>query len=180
MAATVIINLIYGSSGGPTLQPITGTKLRRNAADAYYVNQTTNPILIPTSGTAYSFWACTRLQCTNAPSSLIDAIKWYPGNNNAVFGTGVGLTVATAAIYVQAGGTNGNTGDKLDSSNYSNLSANNVSAFTYNSASPLSVAGNTNATGQFGDIVVFQFTVANTASPGATPSETLTWQYNEV
>lgn len=56
-----------------------------------------------------------------------------------------------------------------------------TSAFTYTSGSPLSVAGSINnpSTGVFGDPVQLQMSVASTATQGTTPSETLTFQYDE-
>jgi hypothetical protein len=54
-------------------------------------------------------------------------------------------------------------------------------AFTYTSGAPLSVAGTLSnpTTGAFGDYVVLQLGAASTASQGTTPSETLTFQYDE-
>ena len=54
-------------------------------------------------------------------------------------------------------------------------------AFTYTSGAPLSVAGSINnpSTGAFGDGVYLQMSVASTASQGTTPSETLTFSYDE-
>lgn len=54
-------------------------------------------------------------------------------------------------------------------------------AFTYTSGSPLSLAGSISnpSTGPFGDGLELQMTVGSTASQGTTPSETLTFQYDE-
>lgn len=54
-------------------------------------------------------------------------------------------------------------------------------AFTYTSGSPLSVAGSINnpSTGAFGDYVRCQMSAASTASQGTTPTENLTFSYDE-
>jgi hypothetical protein len=66
--------------------------------------------------------------------------------------------------------------------NYATLAGAPGDAFSYTSGSPLSVTGSISnpSTGQFGDRVVYQIEVASTASPGATPTETITWKYDEV
>lgn len=54
-------------------------------------------------------------------------------------------------------------------------------AFTYTSGSPLSVTGSINnpSTGRFGSYITLQMAVASTASPGTTPSETLSYTFDE-
>ena len=54
-------------------------------------------------------------------------------------------------------------------------------AFTYTSGSALAITGSINnpSTGPFGNGTYLQMSVASTASQGTTPSETLTWSYDE-
>jgi hypothetical protein len=54
-------------------------------------------------------------------------------------------------------------------------------AFTMTSGAPLTIAGSISnpSTGAFGDGTYLQMSVASTASQGTTPSETLTWSYDE-
>lgn len=176
MAATVIINRLTGA--GPSLTAITTINTRCNAEDAHSVAGTTNPITVPTSGTNYSYWCVTRLQCTVAPTTLINNLKWYTDGTNS-FGTGVTLSVGTATGYTQASGTAGTTGIVLSAGNYATWTLGNANAFTYTSASPLSVTGSTSTAVEFGDRVVFQFNIATTAAPGATPQENLNWRWDE-
>ena len=61
MAATVTIRRWTGSSGAPTKTNITSINTRANAEDAHSTAGTSNSILIPTSGTNYSYWVATRL-----------------------------------------------------------------------------------------------------------------------
>lgn len=179
MAATVDIKLWTGAAGGPTKTTITSANVRRNAADAVYTTETTNPIVVPTSGSNYSFWAATRLSCSVGPAALINNLKFYTDGANG-FGTGVTMIGETATTYVQATGTDGVTGTQLTTSAYATLAGTPSDLFAYTSGSPLSVAGSTSTTGDFGDFVVYQFVVTTTASPGATGVETWTWTYDEV
>lgn len=180
MAATVTIRRWTGSSGGPTKTDITGGTTRASTSDAASPG-TSNPIPIPPSGTKYSYWVATRLSADTTPSGTINNIKWYTDGSSGL-GTGVAVKMNTATGYVQATGTPGDTGDILNTTNYSTLAGATSDAFGFTSGSPKTVAGsiaNPN-TGDFGDFVVYQFEVISTASPGTTPSETFTWQYDET
>jgi hypothetical protein len=181
MAATVIINRQTGA--GPTKTAITGGNTRVSTSDNPYTNETVNPIPIPGAGTNYSFWCVTRLECTVAPDTLINNVKWYTDGSNT-FGTGITAKVGTANAYDQAPGTVGTTGTELTVANYGNgttdLDAAPVDIFTYTSGSPLSVTGSTSTAQDFADWVVYQLAVGTTAGAGTTPTETITWQYDET
>lgn len=177
MAATVIINRLTGS--GPTATDITSINTRANAEDAHSTAGTSNSILVPASGSNYSFWVATRLNVTAITAGTVNNLKWYTdGTNN--FGTGVTALVNTATGYVQATGTTGTTGTQLTTGAYATLAGTPVDPFTYNSGSPLSVTGTTSTTGQFGDYVVYQLVVGTTAASGATAQETFTWRYDDT
>ena len=102
----------------------------------------------------------------------------------------MGCNVAKASTgadsgYRQATGTEGQTGTQLTQANHTGLDAAPVDAFTKTSGSPLSLNGSISNpnTGAFGDFVVYQVTVDNSASPGVHPSstpETWTWKYDET
>lgn len=155
----------------PTTTDITSTNTRLNAEDAHSESGTTNPILIPDSGTNYSYKASTQLFYSGTGTGTINNIKWYTDGDNGL-GTGVGLEVATSATYSQATGTEGETGDDNAGSD----------AFTHTSGSPLSVSGSVTDPDDelFGDIVELQTTVGDTASAGATASETMTFRYDST
>src|SRR3990167_332343 len=115
MPATVLIRRLTGA--GQTATDITSINTRANAADAHSTNDTASPITIPPSGTNYSYWVTTRLDCTVAPSGTIDNLRWYSdGSNN--FGTGVTCKGQEATSYVQATGSAGN-GTQLTTGNRS-------------------------------------------------------------
>lgn len=183
MAATIIINRLTGA--GPTLTPITSGNTRASTSDAPSPG-TADPIPIPAAGTNYSYWVCTRLQCTVTPTGTVNNLKWYTDAGG--FGTGVNVTVDTATAYTQATGTQGSTGDELTTTSYPSISGGGgagqpyANAFSFTSGAPLSVTGSiTNpSTGEFGDRVVYQIEVINTASAGSLTPETFTWQYDET
>lgn len=177
MVATVLIRRL--TSTGPTATDITSINTRANAYDTHSTADTTSPVKIPASGSNYSYWVVTRLDCTVAPSGSLSNVQWYTDGTNSL-GTGVTMVVSTATTYVQASGTAAETGIVLNTTNYSTLAGAPSNSFAYTSAATLVVSGTTSTTGQFGDRVVYQVVVASTASPGATAQETITWQYDET
>lgn len=178
MPATVLIRRL--TSTGPTATDITSINTRANAEDAHSTADTDNPIQIPASGTNYSYWVVTRLDCTVTPTTTINNVKWYTDGANG-FGTGVTCKMNTATDYVQATGTEGTTGTQLTTGNYGTLAGAPSDCFGFTSGSPKSVTGSIDNpdTGQFGDRVVYQLEVADTASAGATSTETFTWKFDE-
>lgn len=179
MAATVTIRRWTGSSGAPTKTDITSINTRANAEDAHSTAGTSNSILIPSSGTNYSFWVSSRLSVDAITSGTVNNIKWYTDGANGL-GTGVTCKTNTASSYVQATGTTGTTGNILNTTNHTGLAGATSDAFGFTSGSPKSVTGTTTSTGDLGDFVVYQIEVASTAGSGATPSETFTWQYDDT
>lgn len=183
MSATVTIRRWTGSTGSPTKTNITSINTRANAEDAHSTAGTTNSILIPTSGTNYSYWVATRLSVDAITGGTVDNIRWYTdGTNN--FGTGVTCKGAPAGVYAQAAGTPGTTGTQLTVANYGNgstdLTEAPVSVFTYTSGSPKTLTGSTSTAADLGQFFVYQIEVGTTASSGATGSETFTWKYDDT
>lgn len=182
MPATVIINRATGL--GPTLNDISNANTVVNITDSHQsvAIGSNNPIPIPVSGVSNSFWCSTRLQCTVAPSGVINNIRWYTdGANN--FGTGITCIGDSASSYSQATGSNivAPYGTPLNQTNYPSLaSVTPGSVFAFTSVSPKSITGSTSLTGEFGHYFVYQMVVATTASPGATNQETFTWAYDET
>jgi hypothetical protein len=177
MPATVQIYRKTGS--GPTNNDITGINTRIYADDTHTTAGTVSPILIPASGSNYSFWATFQLNVSAITAGTVSNIKWYTDGTNSL-GTGVTVNVsASATSYVQATGTVGTTGNILNSTNYTGVGTPS-NAFTYTSASPLTVTGSTSTTGAVGNLVVMQIAVASTAAQGTTAQETITWQYDDT
>lgn len=126
-----------------------------------------------------------RVYCVTVPNGVVyvrrNGKPAWSGNTDGTnsFGTGVTLNVGTATAYTQATGTAGTTGTQLTAGNYASWTQGNANAFVYTSASPLSVTGSTSTAVEFGDRVVHQFNIATTASPGATPQETVSFRWDE-
>jgi hypothetical protein len=177
MSATILVKRWTGLSSSPTKTDITLNNTRVVASDNP-LETTANGIAIPTSGTNYSFWCVTRLNCSNAPTTMVNNLRWWT-DGISTLGSGIDMNVATATSYVQATGTVSVTGDQLTTTSYSTLLAAPADAFTKISGSPLAVAGSTSATGDFGNFVVFQYTVSAGASSGVSPKQTITWQWDE-
>ncbi len=150
----------------------------------------------------YSYWVYMRLQCTVAPATQLTNLKWYTtGSNN--LGTGCGMIAAKAAGtngtnngYKQSSGTNSVSGDQLTTSFYNGSSGSGAptgggtplgtvaDAFTYTSGAALALSGSfvtgvDSLNNDFGDAVVWQASVDNTASPGTSPQTTLTISWDE-
>mgnify|MGYP000898412873 CR=1 FL=1 len=179
MPATVQIVRLTGA--GPTATDITSINTRANAEDTHTTAGTSNPILAPASGLNYSYWVVRRLNATVTPDTAINNVRVFTDGTNGM-GTGVGLVVARATDYVQATGSVGVSGTVLSVAEYADLVAEPVNAFTYTVSAPLTLDGSISnpSTGQFGDYVVFQVTVAPTAASGAAPAETLTFRFDET
>lgn len=179
MAATVTIRRWTGTTGSPTKSDITSINTRANAADAHTTADTTNSILIPSSGSNYSFWVATRLSVDAITGGTVNNVKWYTDGANG-FGTGVTCVGNDATSYVQATGTTGTTGDQMTTSNYATLSGTPTDVFANTSGSPKSITGTTTTTGDLGSFFVYQIVVGTTAASGATSAETFTWQYDDT
>lgn len=180
MVATVTIRRWTGTSGSPVKTDITGINTRANAADAHSTNDTASPVTIVTGQTHYSYWVTTRLSADTTPTGTIDNIRWYTDGSNTL-GTGVTMKAQDASSYVQATGSTGN-GTQLTTGNHVGLSGAPVDAFTLTDGAPKAVTGSISnpSTGDFGDFIVYQVEVADTASAGTTGTETLTWKYDET
>lgn len=168
-----------GASGSETKDDITSINTRGQASDVHSTAGTDNPVLIPNSGTNYSYWISTRLYYDGSDSGTIDNIKWYSDGSNSL-GTGITCVGQDADSYVQATGTEGETGDELTTGNHSGLSGAPEDVFNFTSGSPKSIAGSVTdpANEEISDFFVYQFAVADDASAGASSSETFTWQYD--
>ena len=152
---------------------------------------TNNPIVVPASGTRYSFWKQIYLYCANADSNTIDNVRFY-SDGTISFGTGVTLMVGdetptknsgSDAGYEVATGTVGLTGNEMVAA-HAGLSGS-TDAASLTSGSPLTVSisegsSQIDAAGETSNYVILQVNVTSTASAGLTASETLTFQYDET
>jgi len=163
MVATVQIIEKNGAGGTPT-DKTSGTVRFKNADDANVDNN--NPMVIPPSGSDWSFEKWLRLNVTVAPAVQISNLKFYmDGANN--FGTGVSLWAKAVAAYATPAEGTGSAGY--------------ADAFGYTSGAPLSLgAGPYTGTGEKGDHAVLLMEVASTATQGSLTAETATFSYDEI
>lgn len=163
MAATVQI-VEKNGAGATATDKTSGTIRFKNADDATV--DIVNPMVVPPSGTDYSFEKWLRLKVTGGTYTDISNIRAYMDGANG-FGTGIGLyakAVTTYATPAEATATTGYT-----------------DAFSYTSGSPIDLAGDgSTGTGEKGDHLVMILTVASTASGGMLTAETLTLAWDEI
>jgi len=150
---------------------------------------------------AGTFTTKTGTATSGTTTTLTDSGASFPGSNGLA---GYVLEITSGAQSGQAKRISSNTGTQItvasafsgaidNTSVYrvwyvdpvnlaqTQLTGLTTSAFTYTSGSPLSVSGSISnpSTGVFGDPVQLQMAVASTATQGTTPSETLTFAYDE-
>lgn len=184
-----------GSDGSPGLNTdidALGPPAMKFRTDDTNTVDATNPLVIPAAGTNYSFAKSAYLYCDTAPSLQIDNVNFYTDGVNSQ-GTGMGTVVGdemptrnsgATTGYIEATGTVATTGNEITTF-YTGITAV-TSVFTYTSGSPKSIsiseAGSIiNAIGETTNYVVFQMTVASTASPSAAvTNETGTFEYDEI
>lgn len=180
MAADILIHRLTGA--GPTGTNITSTTTRASTSDSATPG-TSDPIPIPAAGTNYSYWVSTQLYADTLPAGTINNLRWYSDGGNG-FGTGVTCVGYSAAAYVQATGTQGESGDELTEGNHAQLNDAPEDVFGFTSGSPLSLTGEIDsedaADSLFGHLFVYQLAVGTTAGPGTTSAETFSWSYDET
>lgn len=163
MAATVQIVEKNGAGGTPTDK--TSGDIRFKNADNAAVD-TGNPLVKPGAGVDYSFEKWLRLNVSGGTYTEITNIKAYMDGGNGL-GSGVTLYAKAVTSYATPAEATATTGY--------------ADAFTYTSGSPLSLgAGPYTSTGEKGDHLVMMLTVGTTASGGITPSEILTFVWDEI
>jgi hypothetical protein len=162
MAAVVEIREKNGAGETPTTK--TSSTIRFKNADDANVDLN-DPIVRPGAGSVYSYEKALRLYIgATGPTGSITSPRAFSDGANG-FGTGVTMEAGVTGTYVQPVSTNSAIGT--------------VDLFSYTSGSPRTMdvtnAGPyTGTTLDIADYLYLQAEVANTASPGLTPSETLT------
>jgi len=171
VAATVDIREFNGVSPGTPTTKTSGT-IRFKAADDASVDLN-NPIVRPGTGTVYSYEKVLRLRIgATGPTGAITSPRAFSDGGNG-FGTGVGLGAGVYGSYVQPVNT------------LSTKAPPSPGFFSYTSGSPLAMdvtnAGPYTGTNvDIADFVYLQASVASTASPGLTPTETATFAFDET
>lgn len=162
MAATITIQACTGTNAS-TETTVTGITMRANDSA---VNDTANPIVVPSSGTARSYEKWIRFKCTVAPSASVSNFKyWGP---NTVPGTGILLFVDTTDTGVTPVVTDSAIATDQQDTSY------------YSLATALSVPGTLTDVNDESDYLVFQMDVINTAEPGSITQQTHNYSYDEI
>ena len=178
MAATVVVREHNGAAGAAS--DITSGTSRFAATDQVYAGSNF-PLVVPTSGSNYSYWKHYRPHVTVAPTGLINNVKFYTDGATQSDASWDGLLLygAKVASYDQATG-DGTTGDEA-SANHTNTPTMTL-ASGMSSGTPLSFQGSVSAaTGSLlASFLLLQMTVNNSAGPGTAALETMTWQYDET
>jgi hypothetical protein len=163
----------------PDKTDITSINTRANATDSHSTGGTTHSILIPDSGTNYSYWVTTGLYYDGSGTGTINNLEWFASADPFDADTGVtGVVNKVDSIeYDQATGTEGETGDLL--TDHTNITTA-LAMGDQTTASPLALDGSVTdpSDEDFGDLVVYQLEVGPTASAGATSQVTCTFRYD--
>ncbi|MDD3494194.1 MAG: hypothetical protein PHZ19_11940 [Candidatus Thermoplasmatota archaeon] len=191
MAESITIEAWTGGTiGNPTYTDISsGFRFRTDDSPATIDN--TAPILIPTSGFHYSYVLYMGLNLGGTFTSITNIKIYSDGSLGWSLGTGGGVYIGqltagpphglTAAQYVPATGTPGETGTEMTTLNTNVNSVTSLYGFT--SASPCSIDETEyTATGRT-KCAVLQVkvdTAANGAADGVYTGETYTWQYDVI
>jgi hypothetical protein len=172
MAATIQIHELT-SDANTGVNKTTGiVRFKAVASTTSTAVDTSNPLVIPESGTDYSYCKKLRAYMEAPPTVNVSNFRWYTDGSSGL-GTGVDITAK-------------NVGTTFGS-HYDTQMSGGASVFTYTSASPLD--GDATDTSPFvpaddntyiGDIIELQMSVASTATNGAVSAETLTLAYDEI
>jgi hypothetical protein len=167
MAATVDIYERNGTGVIASSTAKTAGTIRFKNADNNAVDSN-NPMVIPTSGSDWSFekWLSLRITGTK-PADNISNLRFYT-DGTIGFGTGITVWARSATAFSAPAEPTTSTGL--------------TTAGAFTSGSPLSLAGGPwSGTSTFvGSSVVLSMEVTSAATVGALTAETVTWAYDEV
>lgn len=195
MVATVSVKV---DTGGSATAPGTSTDIDALGPPALQFRTADNstvdnlaPIVIPTSGTNYSYAKSCYLYCDVAPSVQIDNVQIYR-NEASLQGTGVGVVIGnqfptknsgSSSGYIVATGTPGTTGNEITTFYTGVTTVTDFFTYTSSSTKLLTISETSNIinlAGETTNYFIMQMTVASTASPGTTTNNTAIIQYDEI
>ena len=168
MAATIQIHEMSALDSG--VDKTSGTVRFKDADNATV--DANDPLVIPESGSIYSYTKKLRAYMEAPPDTQVDNLRWYTDGENG-FGTGISVTAKNIGTTWGA--------------NYKTQMSGGADLFGYTSGSPLD--GDATDAGPFtpsdddsyiGDLIELQMAVASTANHGTLAPETLTLAYDEI
>lgn len=165
MVATVLIREKNGA-GEIATNKTAGVLRYKNADDAVVNNNA--PMVVPPSGSDFSFDKWIRMNISVAPDTQIENLLAYTDGGNG-FGVGVLAWYKTIGTFSTPSAPASNAG-------YTDL-------FTRTIGSPIDLdainTGPFSSTGDIGDYLQTMLEVVDTATQGLLPDETLTFSYDE-
>ena len=171
MASTIQLHEMSALTTGT--DKTSGT-VRFKAADNATVD-TSNPLVVPSEGTTYSYTKQLRAYMEAAPASSVSNLQWYSDGANG-FGTGITVNVI-----------NRGTTFATQIATEPPYSASMATLFNYTSGTPLD--GDATDAGPFtpsdddsyiGDLILLQMAISTNATNGIKSAESLTLSYDEV
>ncbi len=186
-----------GSDNSPgTKQAITGTgNFRFKTSDDQDQVDASDRIPIPGAGNNFSYWAQLFMEMTVRPASeIVNNAKFY-SDGDGQFGTGITVwaaiqnpvrTAAATTGYDLATGTQGTTGDRMDSGGPKHTDiTTRADADTHTSASPRTLtigeaSSQLDLVGETTNYLVLQADVGTTATNGTKTAEVFTGRYDET
>lgn len=188
MVATMYVGFDNGGSDGSPgsntiVEGLGPPNLRYKTADNATID-TANPIVIPGTGSTYSYWKQVYLFCSGAPDTQIDNIRFYSDGSSG-FGTGVDLKIGSPSILRTGSYEVADTTSDMVTAHTSISAQSSVFDFTSGGTTfQVGISGTgdniIDAVDEASDYVVLQMQVADDASPGTLSSETLTFIYDEI
>lgn len=190
MAATVNVEVWTGGSAGSPTKTNAST-LRFRTDDSPSTIDTTNPLIIPDSGTNYSYWMHVALNWSGTYSEISNirfhtdgAIGWSLGTAGQVVrgNRDSGDHGCPEASYAVATGTAGTSGDDLGANHgyYSAQTTSEADVTGDTSGAKATIDSSTYTTDGSSKAVVLQADVDTDASTGVQPDETFTFTYDEI
>ena len=174
MVGSVVVTYVYH---GATPTGEQADNVRFKAADDN-VQDFTNTIKIPTSGSNYSYWKHVAPVAASPPVNFINNVKFYV--QGSVNWPGCTLRVAQVTNYSQAIGTQGVTGAEASANHPDHPTM--VDVNNYTQTNPLRLSGSIgNTTGKIIDgYLLMQLEVTPSATAGITSQVTFVWEYDEA
>jgi hypothetical protein len=192
MAATVEVEVWTGGSDGSPSKANDDT-LRFRTDDSPGTRDATNPCVIPSSGTNYSYWVHVALALSGTYTQIDNVRHYSDGDISWTLGTGGGVVrgnrdtgdhgVASDS-YEKVHGTEGTSGSAIESEYtfYSGQTTKTANVTSDTSGSPATIDSTTHGPNaeESTKAVVLQAVIADDATQGTQAAETFTFVYDEI
>jgi len=190
MAATVAVEVWNaGTAGSPSKNDDDALRFRTD--DSPGTRDATNPCIIPSSGTSWSYWVHVALAMSDSFTQINNIRHYSDGTINWTLGTGgmvlrgnkdTGDNGVAEGSYEVAAGTEGTTGSELasDYTWYSGETTKTANITSDTSGSPATIDTTDYSSADSSKAIVLQAQIFNDATQGTQAAETFTWLYDEI